>query len=49
MVDEVEPAHTKTLTEVRNYIEQKLMAEESNRLRKLWIERLKRKSWVSYY
>jgi parvulin-like peptidyl-prolyl isomerase len=48
-VDEVRPAHIKPLTEVRGDIERTIRNEESLRLRKLWIERLKRKSFVRFY
>ena len=49
MVEEVKPAHVKTLNEVRADIERTLKNDENLRLRKLWIERLKRKSFVNYY
>jgi parvulin-like peptidyl-prolyl isomerase len=49
MVDEVKPAHIKPLSEVRGDIERALRNGESLRLKKLWIDRLKRKSFVSFY
>jgi parvulin-like peptidyl-prolyl isomerase len=49
MVDEVKSAHVRPLAEVRGDIELKLRNDENLRLKKLWIERLKRKSFVSYY
>jgi parvulin-like peptidyl-prolyl isomerase len=49
MVDDVKPAHIKPLSEVRGDIERTLRNDESLRLRKLWIERLKRKSFVRFY
>ncbi len=49
MVEDVRPAHISPLTEVRDEIERKLKAEESLRLYKAWIERLKRKSFIQYY
>jgi parvulin-like peptidyl-prolyl isomerase len=49
MVDDVKSAHVKSLTEVRAEIERTLRNDENLRLKKLWIERLKRKSFVSYY
>jgi parvulin-like peptidyl-prolyl isomerase len=49
MVEDVKPAHVKELSEVREEIERTLRNDESLRLRKLWIERLERKSYVRYY
>jgi len=49
MVEDVRPAHDRPLAEVRDDIERTLRAQESQRLRKLWIERLKRKSSIQYY
>jgi parvulin-like peptidyl-prolyl isomerase len=49
MVEEVKPAHIKPLSEVRGDIERTLRNDESLRLKKLWIERLKRKSFISFY
>lgn len=49
MVEDVRPAHVRPLTEVRDDIERTLKSEESLRLRKQWIERLKRKSFIEYY
>jgi peptidyl-prolyl cis-trans isomerase SurA len=49
MVDEVKPAHVKPLSEVRGDIERTLTNDESLRLKKLWIERLKRKSFINFY
>ncbi len=49
MVDDVKPAHVSPLSEVRGDIERTLRNDESLRLKKLWIERLKRKSFISYY
>jgi parvulin-like peptidyl-prolyl isomerase len=48
MVEDVKPAHVKTLLEVRDDIALKLRNQESQRLFELWIARLKRKSFVSY-
>lgn len=48
-VEEVRPAHVKPLTEVRAEIEKTLEAEDRRRLRKDWIERLKNKSFISYF
>jgi len=49
MVEEARPAHDRPLTEVRDDIERTLKSQESLRLRKEWIERLKRKSFIQYY
>ncbi|HUD82646.1 MAG TPA: peptidyl-prolyl cis-trans isomerase [Candidatus Saccharimonadales bacterium] len=49
MVEDVRPAHVRPLTEVRDEVERTLRSEESLRLRKTWIERLKRKSFIEYY
>jgi peptidyl-prolyl cis-trans isomerase SurA len=49
MVEDVKPSHIKTLTEVRDDIARTLRSKENQRLFELWIERLKRKSFVSYY
>jgi peptidyl-prolyl cis-trans isomerase SurA len=48
-VDDVRPAHVKTLMEVRDQINNTLRSKENLRLRELWIERLKRKTFVNYY
>lgn len=48
-VDEVRPAHVRTLDEVREDVEKTLKDQESARLRKKWIDRLKAKSFVRYF
>jgi peptidyl-prolyl cis-trans isomerase SurA len=48
-VEEVRPTHVKDLSEVRAEIEKALIAQESARLEKKWIERLKAKSFVRYF
>ena len=48
-VEEVRPAHIRPLSELREEIESTLKAEETKRLRKKWIERLKKKSFVAYF
>lgn len=48
-VDEVRPAHVRTLDEVREDIEKTLKDQEAARLRKKWIDRLKAKSFVRYF
>ena len=49
LVEEVKPAHTKTLSEVRAEIEKHLTAKEQARLQEQWIRRLKAKSFVRYF
>jgi peptidyl-prolyl cis-trans isomerase SurA len=49
MVEDLRLAHVKPLSEVRGEIERTLKNDESLRLKQLWIERLKRKSYISYY
>ncbi len=49
MVDDAKPAHVRALNEVRAEIEHTLRNDENLRLKKLWMERLKRKSFVNYY
>ncbi len=49
LVEEVRPAHVKSLTEVRSNIERTLRTEEISRLHKQWIERLEKKSFIHYY
>ena len=48
-VEEFHPAHTKALNEVRGEIEKKLEAEQRQRLRKQWIERLKAKAFIRLF
>ncbi|HEV7926584.1 MAG TPA: peptidyl-prolyl cis-trans isomerase [Verrucomicrobiae bacterium] len=48
-VDDVRLAHIKPLSEVRFDIERTLRTDENNRLKNLWIQRLRRKSFVSFY
>jgi peptidyl-prolyl cis-trans isomerase SurA len=49
MVEDVKPAHIKTLMEVREDITKTLRSRENQRLFELWIQRLKRKTFVNYY
>lgn len=49
LVEEVRPAHVKSLPEVRADIERALTNEQRGRLRQQWIERLKKKSFIQYY
>lgn len=48
-VEQMEPAHVRGLSEVREEIEKTLKAEESERLKKIFINRLKKKSFVRYF
>ena len=48
-VEQSQPAHIKSLSEVRDEIEATLKAQENKRLRKKWIDRLKAKSFVRYF
>lgn len=48
-VDERKPAGLKPLSEVRDEIEKRLLAEEQARLQKKYIDRLKSKSFVRYF
>ncbi len=48
-IEEVSPAHYKPLNEVRPGIESTLLLQERNRLSKQWVERMKKKTFVSYY
>jgi len=48
-VEEFRPAHVKPLNEARAAIEKTLESEERQRLRREWIERLKAKSFISYF
>lgn len=48
-VEAVRKNHVRTLPEVRDEIEARLKAEEQTRLRKQWVDRLRKKSFVQYY
>jgi peptidyl-prolyl cis-trans isomerase SurA len=48
-VEKADLAHIRSLSEVRQEIEDALKAEESKRLRKQFVERLKKKSFVRYF
>jgi peptidyl-prolyl cis-trans isomerase SurA len=48
-LQEVRPAHTKPLAEVRDDIERALRAEEQGRLEKQWVNRLRQKTFVRYF
>jgi peptidyl-prolyl cis-trans isomerase SurA len=49
LVEDKRTAHNKSLSEVRNEIENRLLTEERARLEKQWIERLKKKTFVRYF
>jgi peptidyl-prolyl cis-trans isomerase SurA len=48
-VDRAEPSHIRSLSEVRQEIEDALKSEESKRLRKQFVERLRKKAFVRYF
>ncbi len=48
-VEEFHPAHTKALSEVRGEIEKNLEDKQRQRLRKLWIDRLKAKAFIRLF
>jgi peptidyl-prolyl cis-trans isomerase SurA len=49
LVEDVRPAHVKSLAEVRSEIELTLKSAEKTRLHRQWIERLIKKSFIRYY
>ncbi len=49
LVEDKRLAHRKPLAEVRNEIERLLLTDEQNRLRKQYIDRLKKKTYVRYF
>jgi parvulin-like peptidyl-prolyl isomerase len=49
LAEEKRTAHTRPLAEVRDEIERTLKQNESERLRKKWVARLKDKSFVRYF
>jgi peptidyl-prolyl cis-trans isomerase SurA len=48
LVEDHRPEHIKPLNEVRNEIEKRLASEESNRLHKQWMARLRKKTFIRY-
>lgn len=48
LVEEVSPAHVQPLAEVRERIENELIAAEQKRLRQQWIDKLKAKQFIRY-
>ena len=49
LMEDVRPAHTKPLADVRDDIEKNLIVQERARLQKKWIDRLKAKSFIRYF
>jgi parvulin-like peptidyl-prolyl isomerase len=49
LVDEISTSHYRTLGEVRDDVEKKLLSDERNRLKKQWIDRLRKKTFVQYF
>jgi peptidyl-prolyl cis-trans isomerase SurA len=49
LVEDKRPEHIKPLKEVRDEIERTLMAQESDRAQKQWINRLKQKTYIGYF
>jgi parvulin-like peptidyl-prolyl isomerase len=48
-VEDVRPAHVRSLTEVRDDVERVLKTQEASRLYKKWINRLEKKTFIWYY
>ena len=48
-VEQIRPAHVKTLDEVRDDIDKTLRAQEQARLEKQWIDGLKKKTFIRYF
>jgi len=49
LVEDRRPAHVKALSEVRGEIEKNMLTQERERIQKLWIDRLKQKTFVRYF
>jgi parvulin-like peptidyl-prolyl isomerase len=49
MVEDVKLEHVKEMKEVRDDIERTLRNQENVRLRQLWMDRLRRKSYIKYF
>jgi parvulin-like peptidyl-prolyl isomerase len=49
LLEERRPAHYTPLNDVRDRIERNLMIDQASRLQKRWIERLKKKTFVTYF
>jgi peptidyl-prolyl cis-trans isomerase SurA len=48
-VEQIDPGHIRSLSEVREEIEATLKTEEIKRLRRQFVERLRKKSFIRYY
>ncbi|HVZ19357.1 MAG TPA: peptidylprolyl isomerase [Terriglobales bacterium] len=48
-VEDTKPAHYEALSEVRDQIEHNLSIEERSRLEKLWLEKLRKKTFMRYF
>lgn len=49
LVEEIRPAHTKPLSELRDEIERNLLLEERARLQQRYIEKLRAKTFIRYF
>jgi parvulin-like peptidyl-prolyl isomerase len=49
LVEQTEPAHVRSLSEVRDEIETTLKTEETKRLRQQFVDRLRKKSFIRYF
>src|ERR1051325_818727 len=49
LVEDRRAAHIKSLNEVRDEVEEKLVTEERARLQKQWLERLRKKTFIRYF
>lgn len=49
LVEEMKPAHVRSLADVRVEIEKSLRTQEQERLHKAWVARLRKKSFVRYF
>ena len=49
LVEDKRPAHVKAISEVRGEIEKNMLTQERERIQKLWIDRLKQKTFVRYF
>jgi parvulin-like peptidyl-prolyl isomerase len=49
MVEDLRPAHTRTIEQVRDEIEESLLRQERADLYKKWVDRLKKKAYIRYF
>jgi parvulin-like peptidyl-prolyl isomerase len=49
LVEDKKAEHVRPLSEVHGEIESKLLSEEQDRLRKQWVERLKKKTFIRLF